>query len=337
VLTITHGSVAWPDGRAHAADWTRTARALHQERAVPRDSDTGAFLGLAELMFGEVGLRPRDLLEPDLLEDAWPDAPPVAVGLASQADLAGHALAELAEVLGPTVLGRCHAILYLTSSVDRAFFQSSVVRLAARHGLHRVPHWGLGQVQGTSLAVALDVADSVLTDHDGGVLLIAAETWPMPMPRAIGASTVLCDGAVSLWVSGSSDARGLRVAATESLAFDPFVSIEGRAITVDEAAMIEAAAAAVRRILCGAGLDPSDVDMCHSDMCPALDAAVCRRLGVAPVPRDWTGWACAAASLRQAADLLASPGVGRPMLLWNLSLAGGAGAVLLHHTGMGLA
>jgi len=330
MLTITHGNVAWPAGRADAADWTQSARTVHQERAVARQSDIGAFLGLADLMFDEVGLRPLDLLN-----DAWPDSSQIAVTDGTQADLAGRALAALTEELGPATLGRCRAILYLTSSVDRAFFQSSVVRLAARHGLHRVPHWGVGQLQGTSLPVALDVAHSLLEDNDDGVLLIAAEAWPMPMPRALGATTLLCDGAVALWVSGSATAGGLRVAATESLPFDPFVSIANRAIAVDEAAMIEAAAAAIGKILSGAGLSPTDVDIHHSDMRPALDAAVCRRLGVAPVPRDWVGWACAAASPRQLADLLASPDGGRPVLLWNLSLAGGAGAVLLRHTGVG--
>jgi hypothetical protein len=330
MLTVTHGSVAWPAGRTDAAQWTREARTAHRERSVARESDIGAFLGLAELMFGEIELRPLDVLE----DACWGQATTIAHTHETQVELAGRAWAALAADLGQAMLGQCRAILYLTSSVDRAFFQSSVVRLAARHGMHRVPHWGLGQLQGTSLAVALDVAHSLLANAGGGVLLIAAETWPMPLPRAIGATTVLCDGAVALWVSGDAHARGLRVCASDSLACDPFVSIAAHRIKVDEATMLDAAEAAILRTLNDAGLAPADVAVRHSELRPELDAALCCRLGIAlaDAGSDWAGWACAAAAPRQVAEMLASAEV-RPMLLWNLSLAGGASAVLLRHTG----
>jgi hypothetical protein len=238
--------------------------------------------------------------------------------------------------MGRELLGQCRAIVYLTSSVDRAFFQSSVVRLAAAHGLHKVPHWGLGQLQGTSLPVALDVAHSLLNNNDAGVLVIAAEAWPLPLPRGVAGTTVLCDGAVALWLSGSAEAAGLRIAATEQLSFDPFVSIAGRRIEVDEAAMVDAAAATIMRILRAAGLSAAEVAVRHSELRPGLDAALCRRLGLEPGPDTaWAGWACTAATPRQVAEILASarPAVpARPVLLWNLSLAGAASAVLLRHT-----
>jgi 3-oxoacyl-[acyl-carrier-protein] synthase III len=335
MLTVTHAAVAWPSGRADAAAWTRASRDTHRRREVARESDVGAFLGLSDLMFDEVRLRPLDVLE----DAQWTDPTPVAAATETQAELAGRALGTLAGTLGPSVLAKCRAILYLTSSVDREFFQSSVVRLAAAHGMHKVPHWGLGQLQGTSLPVALDVANSLLINNDMGVLVIAAEAWPMPLPRAIAGTTVLCDGAVALWVTASAAASGLRVTATEQRSFDPFVSIEGRRIEVDEAAMLDAAAATITQTLRAAGLSASDVVIRHSELRPGLDAALCRRLGLDPGPDGqrsaaWTGWACAAAAPRQLAEMLApaTRAEPRPVLLWNLSLAGAAGAVLLHHT-----
>jgi len=340
MLTLTHAAVAWPAGRADAAGWAEASCAVHRQRVASRESAVGAFLGLSDLMFDEVGLRPLDMLE----DSRWTEATPVAAASESQAELAGRALAGLAETLGPARLSKCRAILYLTSSVDREFFQSSVVRLAAAHGMHKVPHWGLGQLQGTSLPVALDVAHSLLLNNDGyndgGVLVIAAEAWPMPLPRAVAGTTLLCDGAVALWVSAEPAAAGLRIAATEQRSFDPFVAVHGSRIEVDEAAMVEAAAATINQTLHAAGLSAAEVAIRHSELRPALDAALCRRLGIEPeAARDsqragWTGWGCAAASPRQAAEMLA-PGAGaepRPVLLWNLSLAGAASAVLLHHT-----
>jgi len=336
MLTVTHASVAWPAGRADAAGWAEASREVHRQRRASRDSAVGAFLGLSDLMFDEVGLRPLDMLG----DARWTESTRVACALESQAELAGRALAGLAEALGAARLAKCRAILYLTSSVDREYFQSSVMRLAAAHGMHKVPHWGLGQLQGTSLPVALDLAHSLLPNNDGGVLVIAAEAWPMPLPRAVAGTTVLCDGAVALWVSGEPAAAGLRVAATEQHSFDPFVAVDGTRIEVDEPAMVEAAAATISQTLRAAGLSAADVVIRHSELRPALDAALCRRLGIEPeAARDsqragWTGWGCAAASPRQAAEMLA-PGASpepRPVLLWNLSLAGAASAVLLHHT-----
>jgi hypothetical protein len=329
MLTVTHGSIAWPAGRADAAQWTREARAAHRARSVSRDSDIGAFLGLAEMMFEEIGLRPLDVLE----DEGWGEAAPVAVADETQTELAGRAWDMLVASLGPVRLGTCRAILYLTSSVDRAFFQSSAVRLAAGNAMHRTPHWALGQLQGTSLCMALDVAHSLLSNTGGGVLLIAAEAWPMPMPRAVAGATLLCDGAAALWVSGDARARGLRIGATGQVACDPFVSIEGRRIKLDEAAMLDAAAAAVAQTMRCAGLAAADVVLGASELRPDLDRALCRRLGMKPADeRDaWAGWGCAAAAPRQVAALLAAPEE-RPVLLWNLSLAGGASAVLLQRT-----
>ncbi len=342
MLTVTHGSIAWPADRVGIDGWTDASRAFYRERGVTRESDVGAFLGLSELMFCELGLKPLDVIG----DGRWTGTVPVAACHAeTQAELAGRALAALSEQMGPAALGKCRAIIYLTSSVDRAFFKSSVVQLAATHGMHRTPHWAIGQLQGASLPVALDIAHSLLDgDQGGGVLLIAAEAWPMPMPRAMGGTTVLCDGAVALWVSGDEAAAGLRVSVSESRSFDPFVSVGDQAISVDEAAMMEAAVETVAETLSAARLSASEVAMRHSEMRPSFDDALCVRLGIEVPGEDasdrgepWAGWGCAAASPRQLAELLAAPADpddARPVLLWNVSMAGGAGAVLLHRVGM---
>jgi hypothetical protein len=344
MLTVTHGGIARPADRVDIDGWIDASRMFHRERQVGREDEVGAFLGLSDLMFGELGLEPLDLIE----DGGWTEAGPVAACNAeTQAELAGRALATLSEQMGAEALGKCRAIIYLTSSVDRAFFKSSVVQLAAAHGMHRVPHWVIGQLQGASLPVALDIADSLLSEggsKDAGVLLIAAEAWPMPTPRAMAGTTVLCDGAVALWVSGDEAASGLRICASESRSFDPFVSVTDHAISVDEAAMMQAATSTVAETLEGAGLSAADVAMRHSEVRPAFDDALCAHLGIVQslVAADnsgeqWAGWACAAASPRQLAEMLAMPqekAEAKPVLVWNVSLAGGVGAVLLNRVGM---
>ncbi|MCA3242308.1 MAG: hypothetical protein ING89_13510 [Rubrivivax sp.] len=337
-LTLVHSASAQPVAHTALGRWRERALAVWSGSATPREQQQR---GLAEIMFGEVACHPHAVCEATpaaLAAVRFSDA-----GAASQGELAEAALRELLAGLDAPTLRRCKLALYGTASVDDHFFRSTLSGLAASHGFSAVPHFGLAQLQGATLAAAAEVAEAMLTADGEAALLLAADAWPLPLPRHWDTLAPLGDGATALWLV-RTEQPGLQFVGARQSSFDPFVrEREGVAAPlVDQEALFEAASATLAVGLSELGVEAADLGVwLESGLAPVrergIDARLRERLGalgaesLAPAPDE--GYLCAAAAPALLGQALARSRAGAWLhgtlvLCWGASLGGGVGMSL---------
>lgn len=337
-LTLVHSASAQPVERTALGLWRERALAVWTGGGAPREQQRR---GLAEIMFGEVACHPHAVCEATPAERAavtFSDA-----GAASQSELAEAALRELLAGLDAPTLKRCKLALYGTASVDDHFFRSTLSGLAASHGFSAVPHFGLAQLQGATLAAAAEVAEAMLTADGEAALLLAVDTWPLPQPRQWDTLAPLGDGATALWLV-RAEQPGLQFIGARQASFEPFVQVSAGAAVpiVDHEALFEAASQTLAGGLQELGVEPSDLGVwLDSGLSAAqalgIDARLRERVGaldaesVAPAPDE--GYLCAAAAPALLGQVLARSCAGALpngtlVLCWGASLGGGVGMSL---------
>ncbi|KFE69497.1 hypothetical protein DB31_6472 [Hyalangium minutum] len=142
----------------------------------------------------------------------------------TQLDMACQAVAALGDVLPKKELAaRCGLVVCSATSLDESgLFHSMIGGVTGAVGLSRVPYFAVSQLQGASLAGAVDIIDAMLTQPGSGALFIAVERWPIAFPRVWSASTVLGDGAVAAWFT-RGEGPGLRYVSGVVRSFNPFI------------------------------------------------------------------------------------------------------------------
>jgi hypothetical protein len=250
---------------------------------------------------------------------------------AAQRTLAERALGSL---LASVSVDTCTLLLYTAASVDEHVLQAPAGWLASRHGLSSRRHYALAQLEGASMALAVDLIDASLDDGQAA-LLVAAEKWPQPFPRCLHDGAVLADVGVALWLARGA-APGLGLLATAQCCVAPF--LRDTAAGLDTAALLDAAAALVTSTLCEHGIDPAAVGgWLEGGPDLSLEAPLRARCGVRPAyrgrPRADDGYFCSAAAPALcaaalddiAAGLLAD---GTLLLSWGASSSGAVGVCL---------
>jgi len=198
-LTITHCATEVPASLVSSPDWAEL------EAAAWRSNSSTPQKGLLEIMFKTFESEPIHTSYDSISADI---SSPVSEGL-SQADLASRALDSLYEDLGET---KPDLAIYSATSIDEDFYSSVMGRLGGDYRFSKAPHFGVGQLQGASLAAALDIADSMLTeDHSQSALFFAAEKWGVPSTRNFSKSSMLSDGASALWITRNQEVNGLEI------------------------------------------------------------------------------------------------------------------------------
>ena len=324
-LTITDAVSHTPAGRQPVADWRRAFDVAWDD---PGDDHYRGVLGL---MFTEARRDPRHL---GARGDIEAGDRVIAADGATQVDLARDVAGALLDRIGDD-RGRCALVLYASASLDEEVYVSPVGRLTADLGLHGTAHFSVGQLQGASLAGALDIADAMLAGREGAAaMLVAAERWPQPAPRLVDNATLLADGAAALWLSNAPDAAGLRVLATVNRSCASFLDDDGQ---IDADALAMEAGGAIRLLV--AGHSGGAVRLLPSELGPRIDRLVAEHAGVAlSAPQDGSrqNRLSVAAPARVAAalaDLRAqAPDAAADLIAWGASYAGGIGAALLRPT-----
>lgn len=336
-LTLTSAALVRPPATESFGAWRDAARRSFDE-AVPTPERS-----LCETVYGDAGLDPR------ALGDAGQVRAPTRFRDArgrSQRDLALCAFdALLAAPNGPGDAAGCDLLVYAASSMDVHFHQSPVGWLAAQHQLTRRPHFALSQLQGASLAGALDIIDAML-GSDGAAVFVAAEAWPLPFPRGAAAPAVLADAGAALWLTRAS-VPGLRLVGTWQHSDDPFVvpGPDGAGSRLRYAHLRAAAEHGVRALLARCGCTAAQVDgWLPSGFDMALDESLRRNCApnaaYAALPRIDDGWFCSAAAAALCVDVLERLHAGRMadgalLLSWGPSLGGAIGACLWRVTTTG--
>ena len=249
---------------------------------------------------------------------------------AAQRALADRALGELLAGRG-AALDACSLLLYTAASVDEHVLQAPVGWLASRHGMSDRQHYALAQLEGASMALAVDLIDASLADGQAA-LLVAAEKWPQPFPRCVHDGAVLADVGVALWLVRGA-APGLALLASAQRSGTPFMrNIDSG---LDTAALLDAASALVRATLGEHGIAPASIHgWLEAGPDAALEAPLRARCGVAPAylgrPRSDDGYFCSAAGPALCAAALddIAAGVladGALLVSWGASLSGAVG------------
>ncbi|WP_224360662.1 hypothetical protein [Hyalangium versicolor] len=335
-LTLAWARVARPPDFLDLPGWTAAVTAEYATTEVSLER------GIAEFLHAQIGHDSRELCGLGAEMTAPPEGLRFRISRTrTQAELAGQAVAALAEVLPMKELAaRCELVVCSATSLDESgIFHSMIGGIVGTVGLSHVPHFAVSQLQGASLPGAVDIIDSMLTKPGRGALFIAAERWPVAFPRRWDSSTVLGDGAVAAWFT-REEQPGLRYVGGTVRSFNPFIrepplevrplpsfEVRGlpplrgdstganktpaprarRSLTLDTPAMLDAAESVIADCLREHGVTPMGLSgWISSGLHPDVDLRLRERLGVrAPVfaPREDDGYWCAAAAPALLAEL----------------------------------
>lgn len=331
MLTITRSAAHLPPTTRALGAWT--AQATRCWESGSDDAGTLLYRGLLDIMYAPTGIAPAPLagsaagIEADL---QFPFAE-----AETQAALAGAALAGMMQA--PTAAAPCDLAVYATTSVDEAFYTSSIGRLAADAGLSALPHFALQQLHGASLAGAVEIIDAMLP-AGGSAWFVAAEKWPMPAPRVVDGASVLGDGAVALSLHADGPAGGLAVCDVVNASHPPFATVSNGAIAIDHAALAAAVTGALQRLFDRTGPAAARRFWLPSGHGPALDAAVAAPFGGALLalpdttidPRTHLGCAAVPFAVHRALQAWQAGALedGDELVAWGCSFGGAVGALL---------
>lgn len=336
MLTIVGAGCAVPKSTRSVEHWRRLAKGCME------DIEITAYRGMTALLFDEINSSVAEHLEIIRQRTAVTDALSFRdADCESQANLAIAAVDDLFQAsAGGQDREQCRLAILSTSSVDEAFFQSTVSRVVSEFGLSRVPHFALGQLQGASIIAAIEVVEGMIDADDAAATatLIAAEKWPLPYPRLLPLSAVLGDGAAALSVSRDSSRGGLRVLGTLVESHDPFVEPGGDWEDLG-VCMSEKIAAASKRLLNRLKIDvaalsgyiPSGLSR---EMDREVKANLCASIEFAEIPDVDDGYLGAATTPLLLASLLKKFRAGElaaaaTYLVWACSFGGTVAAMVV--------
>ncbi|MCP3102886.1 hypothetical protein LZ198_28815 [Myxococcus sp. K15C18031901] len=354
-LTLTWARVVRPPDVVDVPQWARAAEAEYGTAEVSPDRTT------AEFLYSQLGLDAKELCERAAAHA--PEGRRFRISRsATQAELTQQAVLALAEALPlKDMVARCGLVVCSASSLDSSsVFHSMIGGVTGAVGLSKVPYFSVAQLQGASLAGAIDIVDAMLTKPGSGALFLAVERWPVAFPRYWEPAVPLGDGAVAFWLT-RGEGPGLRYVGGAVRSFDPFVRetpVEVRPIppiqmpglpvlqaparepgraaptpTFDTEAMLDAATSVLRDFLQEQDVSGKDLSgWVASGLRPDVDQRLRERLGIeAPViaPPEDDGYWCAAAApalLARLVDGAQSPG--GLFLSWGMSYGGSVGTQL---------
>lgn len=331
MLMITRSAAHLPPTTTTLDAWTAAARRCWRDGA--DDSGIALYRGLLDIMYAPTGIAPAALAGDAATIDQNLSFP--VAGGETQTDLGGIALAQL---MPDAPRGACDLAVYATTSVDEAFYTSSIGRLAAEAGLSALPHFALQQLHGASLAGAVEIIGAMLP-AGGSAVFVAAEKWPMPAPRVVDGACVLGDGAVALALRADGPAGGLAICDVVNASHPPFAALTDGMLVIDHAAFAAAATATVRTLLERSGPAVGRRFWLPSGHGSALDAAVSAPFGGTVLadpaatidPRIHLGCAAAPFGVHRALQAWSAGQVrdGDELVAWGCSFGGAVGALLL--------